>query len=106
MRKALFTISLAALAGCHHNPAVIQTGPDTYMAGATSGSGLKSDLAVTNKAMQNATKFCAKQGKVAQMTGNMSSGHQMLTWQNSQVTFVCVPREPAPATLPASAASS
>jgi len=106
VKKALFTIGLATLAGCHHNPAIIQTGPDTYMAGATSGSGLKSDLAVTNKAMQNAGKFCAKQGKVAQMTGNTSSGHQMLTWQNSQVAFVCVPRDPVGVPSPASAASN
>jgi hypothetical protein len=94
---------LLGLAGCHHNPAVIQTGPNTYMAGATSRSGLKSDLAVTSRAMQNANNFCAKQGLAAQMTGSTSSGHQMLTWQNSQITFVCVPREPVE---PASAAAS
>jgi hypothetical protein len=93
---------LALLGGCHHAPTVIQTGPNTYMAGASSHSGFKSDLAVTAAAMKQANAFCAKQGKVPQMTGNQSTNSPVFTSQNAQVAFTCV--APAPPDPPASAA--
>lgn len=93
--KIVFALAAAlALAGCHHTPAVIQTGPDTYLAGAQSRSGFKSDMAVTGAAMDRANDFCRKQGKVADMIANSSKGHQMLTVQSAQIRFKCVSPEP------------
>lgn len=88
-------VSLALLAGCHHHsPQVIQTGPDSYLVGATSHSGFKSDMAVTAAAMAKANAFCQRQDLMAEMIGNQSSGAEGFTAQNAQVHFRCV-RAPA-----------
>jgi uncharacterized Zn-binding protein involved in type VI secretion len=94
--RSLAALALAlALAGCHHTPTVIQTGPDTYLAGASSRSGFKNDMAVTGVAMNRANDFCQKQGKVADMIDNSSKGHQMLTTQSAQIRFRCVDARPS-----------
>lgn len=97
----LLCVGPIALTGCHHGPQpVIQTGPDTYLVGATSHSGLASDAHVTGVAMERANVFCKRQGRVAQMIGSQSSGAQGFTSQNSQVHFKCLAAAPSPASSP------
>lgn len=94
MKTALALTASLTFAGCHHAPTVIQTGPDTYLAGVTSHSGFKNDMDVTSAAMDRANAFCQRQSKVAEMMSSMSKGHQLLTAQSAQIQFRCVDRAP------------
>lgn len=82
------------LAGCHTAPQIIQTGPDTFMAGANTRAIWKSDMKVTSVAMDRASAFCAKRGQVAQMTQNQVSNSGLTHSDTGQVQFVCVAARP------------
>jgi hypothetical protein len=79
-----------ALAACSSVSEVIRTGPNSFMVGSTSQSGLQSDAEVLALAIQRANDYCATTGKVVQVGNMQSSGTQGLTMQNGVVNFSCV----------------
>jgi len=91
MRTPSALLLVFALAACRTAP-VAQVGPGEYLVGATSLSGFKSDAEVTAAAMRRAQAYCARAGATARLVESKSSGTQLLTAQNAQVRFSCVPR--------------
>ncbi len=84
--------ALAALvvAACSSVTEVIRTGPNSYMVGANAHGGFRSDTEVKALAIKRANEYCAQQGKFAQVTLTNSTGTQMWTPQNAEVSFTCV----------------
>lgn len=95
MKMAVLVVAAAfSIIGCLSVTDPIQVGQDTYMIGASSGTGFDSNTTLLTETLKGANAFCAKQGKLAELQTSKTSGAQGWSMQNAQAMFKCVPAQP------------
>lgn len=87
-------LACLVLAGCATNSGVVPIGPDSYLVSRQAGTGAGGLGTLKVEAIQEANQFCAKSGKIAQITSSSeNSGPFILgNFPKAEVWFTCVAR--------------
>jgi hypothetical protein len=69
----------------------VEVGQDTYMMGLGARGGLSSDAELLSQTIKAAVDFCAAKNRRIEVQNTSTTGVQMWTPQNNEVTFKCFP---------------
>ena len=92
--KAVFGVILASfLSACVSlTEPVALDDKGTYLITLNAHGGFHNDGELLNESIEKAKEFCFQRGMNADIKNTQSSGTQLWTPQNNQVTFTCVPK--------------
>jgi hypothetical protein len=83
-------IGAVLLTGCVTMTDPVMVGKDTYMIGLGARGGFSNDSDLLAQTIRSAGAFCSSQHRTIEVQSTNTSGVQMWTPQNNQVTFKCV----------------
>ena len=89
MKRIFLAVSLLALGGCVTVTPPVALGEGRYMISLNANDGMHGNGELVSETIQRANAFCATKGGHADVLNSQSSGVQMWTPQDTQVTFRC-----------------
>jgi hypothetical protein len=96
MKIAILSLTTVALAGCVTSP-VAPLGDGAYTVSMQTSFGVTTRSAMQGKLIDEATAYCAKEGKLPLLRNSVSSGVPGLTNVGATIVFSCVQMEPSAA---------
>lgn len=90
--KLNYLIAAAMLAGCASNSGIISIGKDTYMVSRQAATGFSGSGTLKAEAFQEASAYCAKQGKTLQVVSTEEAKPPFLlgNYPKAEVQFMCL----------------
>lgn len=91
MRKILMLLCLG-LCGCASNSGVVPIGKDTYMVSRQAATGFSGSGTLKAEALQEASKYCEKQGKKLQVvsTSEAQPPYILANFPKAEIQFMCL----------------
>ncbi len=83
------------LAACAANSGVVRTGPDAYIVSRQAATGFSGSGTLKAEAVQEASQYCAAQGKDMTVTNTIEAQPPYLlgNYPKAEVQFTCTPRK-------------